>query len=193
MEITEAVKALAFKPEATALKNMFGKKTGRWSVTFCGWEGGGTSKQAAIADLRKTMEIAVRDDYSPKIFSWRGNAILMARHPVYGWGTKVIMHSGVDLQTQIVYLSSGNCHDQMVASNEALYHLAQMGWSHGEPVPEITPCDKWKDFESWAEFQNRYYVGKTVLGLSEDDARGYAGRNPARPELWSHEKEKERS
>jgi hypothetical protein len=189
--IAELQKTPPFKPAVEAKTNIFGKKNGRFVARFCGWEGGDNSKAAAIADLRKVMETAAKDDYTPEIFSWRGHAILLARHPVYGWGSRIIQHQGQPIETQRVSLSSGNCHDRRTAKNAVLLHLCQIGWNPHEPTPEILPPEQYGEFLRWADFQNRAHTGRTVMGLSDQDAFDYAGRNPARPELWLHLEKKQ--
>lgn len=172
------------KPIVEAVKSIFGKRRG-YTAKFGEHESTvQPTKDEAMDEMNMIVERAFCGSYTPEIISYRDNAMIVARHPVYGWGSRLVERSeDGGIKSGAVSLSSSDCHSRNDAVDNAKYHLAQIGWMPGEPMPSIVPPSRSSDFASWMEFQNRYYDARN-LGMSDGDAHDYAGRNPARAELW---------
>ena len=173
------------KPVVETVKSIFGKKRG-YKAKFGDHESTiKPTKDEAMDEMKMIVERAFSDSYTPEIVSYRGNVMLVARHPVYGWGSRLVKYSeNGDIESGSVMVGGGNCHSRSVAVDAAKYSIAQLGWLPGELMPGIVPKHMIIEFALWMEFQNRYHDAIN-LGMSVNDAHDYAGRNPARAELWN--------
>ena len=168
----------------TKQKSARGRRIIGYIASFCGWGMGGTTPQNAVDQLVNQLLNAHNGSYTPKILEYRGWVKLLVRDPVYGWGSRYIKTPTSELETGMIFMSSGNYVDYKRFEEACLYDIAQNGWIRGEPVPDIVPERMRKEFESWMEFQNRYRYAKDKLGYGDNDAHDYAGRNPMRLEIW---------
>ena len=154
------------------------------TVEYFGVNGTGRNVTEAKRDAGRKIEAFVKESSAPKIMQWRGWAILYWRD-IDGWCSAIIAERGA-LRDQ-TYLSFG-CHaqdDRELVESSIRLRLAQFGWK-----PEDgTDCELLKtvrerdEFRRWAEFQLRYCEARE-RGMSEQDAYDWAGRNPARRDLW---------
>src|SRR5690606_4181783 len=116
----------------------------------------------------------------------RGNAILLYRDPVLGWKSSIIHDADTGFRSVRMHSSSYSDGTLETTKRGAELHLAQMGWQpdDGESIPEIlSNCSDIAEFRSWAQFRTRFHAAR-LQGMNPQDASDYAGRNPARRELW---------
>lgn len=171
------------KPTVKPVKSIFGKRKG-----FVAEFGSLTTKTCekqgeAIDELERMLSRLADSDDTPHIVAYGGYAVLVAR-TISGWGSRIIFSPEDGIHNGGVQLSSGDCWDRKEAIHVACYHVAQIAWKPGEDMPYIVPNSRMGEFTNWMEFQNRYREA-IDKGMSDVDAHSYAGRNPARPELWT--------
>lgn len=171
------------KASIKKVKSIFGRHNG-YAATMGDYETGPYKTQGeAMERLESVLEQAMTGTYTPHIVAWRGYVMLVARHAVSGWGSRVIMSpEDDDVTSGDILVSSGDTQTRSQAIDEAARHVAQMGWQPGEEIPDIVPPKMRGEFLSWMEFQNRYHeaIGR---GMSSSDAHSYAGRDPARRDM----------
>lgn len=172
------------KANIKKVKSIFGRHNG-YVATMGDYETESCKTQSeALEKLESVLEQAMTGTYTPYIVSWRGNVILVARRAVSGWGSRIIMHHDEEnVQDGDVLVSSGDVMSRKQAIDDAKYHLAQIGWKPYEEMPDIVPEKRRGEFLSWMEFQNRYHEAVSKR-MTDGDAHSYAGRNPARRDLW---------
>lgn len=151
-------------------------------VVHHGMPGQGKNVTEAKKDAGRKLEQAVSGSYEPAVISFRGQAVLVYRHQ-FGWDYCTLADERgfrTSLCTGTFQFSKGTALDM------ARFHLAQMTWlpADGNETPLPLEGPFLREFRNWAEFQLRYVEG-IENGLGPVDAHDYAGRNPARPELWS--------
>lgn len=155
------------------------------TVNYCGMEGSGRSVTEAKKDAARKLEQAVSGSYEPILLSCRRYAVLVYRKPL-GWDYCTVADE-TGFRTS---LCAGSYDDnKQFIMDAARWHLAQLAWlpADGLEAPDMVLMDMprhQREFRSWAEFQLRYRDA-IRLGMSANDAHDYAGRNPARPEIWT--------
>lgn len=163
-------------------------------IQYFGVEGSGRNVTEAKRDAGKQIERALSGDYSPIILEYRGNAILVWRDPMSGWRSGIIFDNGEFRDHRRV--SWSYCHSTKSTDDaradaiaSAQDRLAQLGWRPEDatnPPEFLKTRQQIADYRYWAEFQLRYSQAKAA-GMPDNDAHDYAGKNPARPELWAHD------
>jgi hypothetical protein len=156
------------------------------TTEYYGVSGTGRNVTEAKRDAGEKIKRALAGDYTPIVIAWRGNAILVHREPT-GWHSSTIVNDdGIRAgHLRGTIYPSGTTREEAIAS--ATGHVVQMGWKpeDGTEPPEILHRYRKErsDFREWAAFQLRYREAKR-RGMNDNDAHSYAGRNPARPDLW---------
>lgn len=155
------------------------------SIEYFGMTGEGRTVTEAKRNAGAKIEQALSGDYAPVVLEWRGVGMLVYREPS-GWGSKIIYDEG-QLREGTVY---AHCcyHDKKEAIRQAYDHLSRIGVSVDDApdfAPDFLDAQQRNEYKRYAEFQRRYHTGR-AMGLSDDDAHSYAGRNPARRELWEN-------
>jgi hypothetical protein len=148
------------------------------TVEIGGFKGTAESMKRATERAIRQADSALRGTYAPEIIEWRGNAILVARDPVGGWGQRVIMDNG---KLRAGWQSMGSEASQDMTPDDARKdairaakrHLAQMGWSQadGYGAPDILSDKSDRaDHETWARWQLRMKA-LCDAGVPDDRAR----------------------
>lgn len=128
------------------------------TINYFGMEGRGKNVTEARRAAGAKISRALTGSYDPKILSSRGTAILVYRHPHYGW-----LHSTIADETGFrsrLSSGTGTYEDEKETTAAALAHLAQLTWTADDGLntaPDIN-LDKRQlgEFKHWAEFQLRY-------------------------------------
>jgi hypothetical protein len=159
-------------------------------ITYYGVEAEGRNLTEAKKAAGKKIEKAMTASYTPEVIAWRGNAVLIYRTPE-GWCSANLMADGVLYERDLSGSWWGRDGEDWAAVVAAVrLHLAQQGWepADGEEVPEVLRNSPklHGEYRSWVKFQLRYRDA-VARGMGSNDAHDYAGRNPARTELWAHE------
>lgn len=155
------------------------------TITYFGVEASGRNVTDAKREAGRKIEAALEGAYNPKIIAWRGYAALVFRSPE-GWSYRLILDPE-GIREGTIY--GGGCNGQTEKETiiGASRHLADLGWriEDGESIPSILNGDKEgiSDYVYKTKFRIRYYKARQS-GMSETDAHSYAGKDPARPELW---------
>jgi len=156
------------------------------TLEYCGWESSGKTVAEAKQTAAREIKAALQGSYDPILMSWRDHTILCWRTP-HGWNSRIIRDELGIRCNGVLYGSGYNGQTEHECARQARLQLAQLTWKaeDGTEPPQIVQhTGLEKEFASWAEFQYRYQDARK-LGMSDDDAHSYAGRNPARPELWA--------
>jgi len=166
------------------------------TIEYLGMPGSGATVTEAKRDAGRRIEEALEGDYSPIVAQWRDHAVLAFRHPRYEWGYRFLNDSAVQSVSHCCsgYTSKEECLRAM------LIHIADIGMSVSDTPESIDPLFasyfglKQREIdEIKAEYARRLAYHQEVsarmaeaesIGLSGEDARDYAMRNPARRELW---------
>jgi hypothetical protein len=171
---------------ARELTDIRGKKTGRVLVQVCGIEGYGNTideAEGCVAEYIRRL-----DEHSPVIV--RHKSIVAMMYPCRECWYYSIAGETIDTRNPIQNFGCSSLESTYEKSlDKLLLILAQRGWEPQDrqtiPVWMNYP-DMIREWLSWTEFQLRF-VDARQRGLSDDDCHAYAGRNPARRDLWAHE------
>ena len=162
------------------------------SIDYFGMPGSGRNVTEAKRDAGRKLQEAMTGSYNPVLLHWRGYCIFVWRTP-NGWESTVTHDPegefGVIRKEGTLYGGTHADCDREEVVRRCWEHLAQLGWKHEDgtnPPPFLKDRRSIADFKTWAEFQIRFKAARE-RGMSDDDAHSYAGRNPARPQLWMHE------
>lgn len=173
-----------------SLKIEYGREArvfGKWhTAQLLGYRTGNCeTKQQAYEELESTIREAL-DDRTPKVLSFRGEVVIVLHRGPYGWTYQRINQDTIEAD---IFGSGSETREKAI--DHAWAYLLQLTWKQEDGVdghPCFAHLSEWEqdNHRTWARFQLRY---KQALahGLSPDDATDYAGRNPARPELWEQE------
>lgn len=152
------------------------------TIDYFGMQGTGRNVTTAKKDAGAKITAALSGDYNPAIIECRGTAALIFRTPT-GWMWRTIVDED-GISHGVVYGNGGYGEKQEVVDT-VRYHLAQQAWQPEDGETPALSLDKSQryEFSRWVEFQLRYREAKE-RGMDSTDCHDYAGRNPARPELW---------
>jgi hypothetical protein len=149
-------------------------------INYMDYEGEGkTIREAKIDATRKIQSALKRLEQKPVMIKMRDYSALV--YPsLYGWEVRK-WKDGENFNASGVNLS---CTDKEGTIQDCKKHLAQLTWTieDGLNHPDLTINEN-KDLSSWFEFQIRYKMA-TNKGMTDQDSFDYAGKNPARPEIW---------
>lgn len=191
------------------LKDHRGRKTGMVEVSIAGFEATGKSVEDCETEIALSMKRMAGND--PRVVHYCGWTAIMFPRSDSWWYTII---SGPDREFSKDYPVQSGCtsslEDSYEASLDALFYLlAQRAWEPAlgfslpgsEMMVEFLQRSLkrrkskynegrtlWDEWMEWTEFQMRYFEARK-RGMSDDDCHSYAGRNPCRSELWSHEVE----
>jgi hypothetical protein len=161
-------------------------------IDYYGVEGQGRNVTEAKKDAGAKIKAGMTGDCQPYVICWRGWAKIVYFDPRSGYCDAMLREgdTGVMRVGSLYGRSCGpDAWDRKVIIQRAAAHVLQCGWAADdcEKVPADFPIDigapAEREHASWARWQIRYQEARTA-GLGDNDAHDYAGRNPARPELW---------
>ena len=101
------------------------------TIDYFGFSGSGPTVKEAKQDAGRKIQALHADTWTPVIREWRGFAILVYRN-LNGWEYTFISHPGEPLR--IPAGCSCGFHDRADAVKSAERHIADVGWSHTDPL-----------------------------------------------------------
>lgn len=155
-------------------------------ISYYGVDGEGRNVTEAKKDAGRKIEAALAGHYTPELLCHRGFAILVYREPS-GWCSRLVADPERGVVDGKVWGTNNGSYDE--AKRAALSHLADLGWTAAdglEPPSFLTDRRLIADYRTKAEFQLRYQRAR-ALGLKDQDAHSFAGRDPSRPDLLALE------
>ncbi len=155
------------------------------TVEYYGMTGTGKNVTEAKRDAGRQVEAALKGSYTPEIFTHRGTAILLYREPD-GWKARIIVDPQRGAIAGPVHGNSYSGDDDLNAIrqyvNEWLADITREA-TDTEPPAFLKGGERIREWHRKQEFLRRYQEGRE-RGMNDHEAHSYAGRNPARRDLW---------
>jgi len=163
-------------------------------LDYFGMPGSGSTVKEAKLDAGRKIESAFEGSYAPVLLNHRGTLLVISRNPKCAWGYRMFDLNELKPRTVADHCSCG-FQSEEEALLAAVKHLADIKRQHGERDSDLfdllrgrEQADARREFSSraeWADdYQDRYKLA-IESGMPTGDAHDFAGRNPARRELWA--------
>lgn len=189
--------------EVRSNKDIFARKIKSYTASLAGLEETRDTPDEAVKALEARIGRMAGRATDLLVVRWRGTILIVRYHADDDeWRvSRVPLYMGEDLYLEWVcgnYSLTGALRDaaaqvghrpmRIVIQELVIQDIIKLEYqgADGMRIPCGLPNLGTAELAKHIEFQLRYGAAKE-RGLSDDDAHSYAGRNPARSDLWSHE------
>lgn len=149
-------------------------------LDYYGVEGTGRTVTEAKKDAGERIRQALAGPYTPTVLSYRGTAMLVYREPG-GWCYRIIAEPDGIRDGKV--WGSPNDPTEADALRAAGRHLADITMQEADTdPPAFVHRDDVREWRRSLDVLRRYRQAQRA-GLTDEEARSYALRDPARPDL----------